>query len=168
MYINVRDQSKYWHDKNTNCPFIGIPENQILQQARLILEGRSKRSNFLTSPDKTREFLKSTLAEETRELFALIYLDNQHGVLNYEVLFQGTIDSSAVYPREVIKKVLDQNAASVIFAHNHPSGVPEPSKADERITTRLIEALSTIDVTVLDHFIVGGTKIISFAERGLL
>ncbi len=101
-------------------------------------------------------------------MFALILLDSQHGVLGFEKLFYGTIDSASVYPREVIKTVLSANAAAVIIAHNHPSGNPEPSQADITLTKRLQEALNTIDARLLDHLVVGGPGVVSFAERGLL
>jgi DNA repair protein RadC len=149
-----------------------IPENiseaDVLYWAEKIVTKRFTRSNYLTSPDATREFLKIILAKEKRELFIVIFLDNQNGVLAYEILFQGTIDGAAVYPREIVKAVLDNNAAAVILAHNHPGGIPEPSFADQKITDRVIKALETIDVKVLDHLVVGGTNIVSFAERGLL
>lgn len=146
----------------------GVSDEQILYWAESILVESFKRSNFLTSPDITREFLKVMFAQETREIFTLIFLDSKNGVLGYEVLFQGTIDSAAVYPREIVKSVLNHHAASVILAHNHPSGSAEPSFADQRITTRIASALETIDVKVLDHLVIGGTDIVSFAERGLL
>lgn len=146
----------------------GVSDKQILYWAESILLEQFKRSNFLSSPDITRNFLKIMFAKETREIFALIFLDNQNGVLGVEVLFQGTIDGAAVYPREVVKAVLDNHAAAVILSHNHPSGSAEPSQADQRITNRIVSALETIDVRVLDHLIVGGSEIVSFAERGLL
>lgn len=145
-----------------------ISENDVLYWAEKIVTKRFERSNYLTSPDATREFLKIILAKEHRELFIIIFLDNQNGVLGYKTLFQGTIDGAAVYPREIVKAVLDNNSASVILAHNHPSGTAMPSEADKRITTRVIQALDTIDVRVLDHLVVGGIDIVSFAERGLL
>lgn len=145
-----------------------ISDTQILYWAERILKQRFERSNYLTSPDATRDFLRLTFADDHRELFAMILLDNQHGVLGYEILFLGTIDGAAVYPREVVKTVLDYNAAAVIFTHNHPSGVAEPSQADRTITARLTHLLESIDVKVLDHLIIGGTDIVSFAERGLL
>lgn len=145
-----------------------ISEEDVLYWAEKIITRRFIRSNYLTSPDATREFLQIILAKEHRELFIVIFLDNQNGVLGYETLFQGTIDGAAVYPREIVKAVLDNNSASVILAHNHPSGTAIPSEADKRITTRVIQALDTIDVRVLDHLVVGGIDIVSFAERGLL
>jgi DNA repair protein RadC len=102
------------------------------------------------------------------EVFAAIHLDNRHGVLDYEELFRGTVDGASVHPREIVKSALRHNAAALILAHNHPSGLPEPSQADQRITQRIQEAVRYIDVRVLDHLIVGGDEIVSFAERGLL
>lgn len=145
-----------------------ISEEDVLYWAEKIVTKRFTRSNYLTSPDLTREFLQIILAKENRELFIVIFLDNQNGVLGYEILFQGTIDAAAVYPREIVKAVLVNNAAAVILAHNHPSGLPEPSFADQKITDRVIKALETIDVKVLDHLVVGGTETVSFAERGLI
>lgn len=145
-----------------------ISEEDVLYWAEKIVTKRFTRSNYLTSPDATREFLQIILAKEHRELFIVIFLDNQNGVLGYETLFQGTIDGAAIYPREIVKAVLDNNAASVILAHNHPSGTAMPSEADKRITTRVIHALDTVDVRVLDHLVVGGIDVMSFAERDLL
>ena len=110
----------------------------------------------------------ATLAREEREVFGLILLDSQHGVLGFETLFYGTIDSASVYPREIIKCVLNANAAAVILAHNHPSGRPEPSAADIALTKRLPTALDTVEVRLLDHLVIGGTDSVSFAERGLI
>ena len=146
----------------------GVSDTQILSWAESILETRFKRSNYLTNPHHTRDYLTIILAEQTRELFGMILLDNQHGILGFEILFQGTIDGAAVYPREIVKSALKHNAAAVILTHNHPSGTAEPSDADRAITQRIISALNTVDIRVLDHLIVGGTQIVSFAERGLL
>ncbi|EGG94670.1 DNA repair protein [gamma proteobacterium IMCC1989] len=146
----------------------GISESQILAWAESILEARFKRSNYITSPSHTREYLSVTLADKEREVFCMIYLDSQHGIIDFEILFHGTIDAASVYPREVVKSALKYNAAAIILAHNHPSGSPEPSSADKRITDQIITALKTVDIRVLDHLIVGGTQSISFAELGLL
>ncbi|EZQ18207.1 hypothetical protein CF98_26295 [Halopseudomonas bauzanensis] len=145
-----------------------LSELDVLEWAQSILEARFKRSNYLTNPSLVRGYLQAQLATEEREVFAIILLDSQHGVLAFEKLFYGTIDSASVYPREVIKTVLNANAAAVIIAHNHPSGNPEPSRADIALTTRLRDALNTIDVRMLDHLVVGGSEIVSFAERGLI
>ncbi len=146
----------------------GVSDSQILSWAESILEKRFMRSDYLSSPNNTRDYLKITFAHHTREIFAMILLDNQHGILAFEVLFQGTIDGAAVYPREIVKLALDHNAAAVILAHNHPSGTAEPSDADKAITRRIIKALETVDIRVLDHLIIGGTHTVSFAERGIL
>lgn len=126
------------------------------------------KGDAITDPLQTRKFLKSKLRGYEREVFACLYLDNQHRLINYEELFYGTIDGASVHPREVVKRVLSQNAAAVIFAHNHPSGLAEPSQADRRITERLKSALMLVDVRVLDHLIVGETEVLSFAEKGLI
>lgn len=143
-----------------------ISEDEVLDWAKKIVTKRFTRSNYLTSPDATKDFLKFLLVSKPREHFLVVFLDNQHGVLCYESLFEGTIDGAAVYPREVVKSVLNNNAAAIILAHNHPSGAAEPSNADRLITDRIVRALETIDVRVLDHLIVGGTSTVSFAERG--
>lgn len=145
-----------------------ISEDEVVYWAKEIVAKRFIRSNYLTSPEVTREFLKLSLVNESRENFLAIFLDNQHGVLGYESLFKGTIDTAAVYPREVVKSALNNNAAAVILCHNHPSGSAEPSPADRLITDRIVTALDTINIRVLDHLIVGGSTIISFAERGLI
>ena len=134
------------------------------RQLREQLEGR----DVLTSSELTREYLRARLRHYEHEVFACLYLDNQHRVVSLEELFCGTIDGAAVYPREVVKRCLHNNAAAVIFAHNHPSGVSEPSQADISITQRLTRALNTIDVRVLDHVVVGANDVVSFAERGLI
>lgn len=145
-----------------------ISEDEVVYWAKEIVTKRFIRSNYLTSPEATREFLKLTLVNESRENFLVIFLDNQHGVLSYETLFKGTIDTAAVYPREVVKSALNNNAAAVILCHNHPSGSAEPSPADRLITDRIVTALDTINIRVLDHLIIGGSTIVSFAERGLI
>ena len=126
------------------------------------------RGETLTDPAKTRRFLKSRLRSYQQEVFACLFLDNQHRVIKFEELFQGTIDGASVYPREVVKKALAVNAAAVILAHNHPSGLAEPSQADIRITDKLKSALLLVDIRVLDHMIVGDGEVLSFAESGIL
>lgn len=122
----------------------------------------------LKSPVLVRRYLQAILQVEEREVFGVIYLDNQHCVIKNEELFFGTIDGASVYPREVVKAVLACNAAAVIFYHNHPSGLAEPSQADKRLTERLKEALDLVGVRVLDHMVYGLGEAVSFAERGLL
>ena len=141
----------------------------VLEMARRHLQEELQRCDALTSPDLTRRFLTSTLRAYPYEVFACLLLDNQNRVIRFEELFRGTIDGASVYPREVVKVALEHNAAAVIFAHNHPSGVAEPSEADKFITQRLKQALGLLDIRVLDHFIVGdGVNAYSFAEHGLL
>jgi DNA repair protein RadC len=122
----------------------------------------------LANPRATREFLRSKLRDLPHEVFCCVYLDNRHRVIAFEELFRGTIDGASVHPREVVKQALARNAAAVILVHNHPSGLAEPSQADELITRRLKEALSLVDIRVLDHVVVGDGVCESFAERGLL
>jgi DNA repair protein RadC len=122
----------------------------------------------MNNPRATREFLRMKLRDLPHEVFCCLYLDNRHRVIAFEELFRGTIDGATVHPREVVKRALAANAAAVILAHNHPSGVAEPSQADELITRRLKEALALVDIRVLDHIVVGDCRCESFAERGLL
>jgi len=149
-----------------------VPEEEarVLAQARgILLKLSATRSGAgLTSPQLVREYLTTLLSGQDREYFVLVALDNRHRVLGSEILFAGTIDGARVYPREVVKCALRQNAAAVIFAHVHPSGVLEPSQADESITKHLVSCLALIDVRVLDHFIVGHGQCSSMSERGLL
>jgi len=141
----------------------------VLEMARRHLRQTLERQSALTSPDLTRQFLAAKMRAYPHEVFACLLLDNQHRVIEFRELFRGTIDGASVYPREVVKTALAYNAAAVIFAHNHPSGVAEPSEADRLITHRLKQALNLVDIRVLDHFIVGdGDRAYSFAENGLL
>ena len=145
-------------------------DEDLIRQALAILDSRLRTSDdvHVTSPEDTRRYLRLQLAEREAEVFCVLFLTNRHRVIAFEEMFQGTIDGATVHPREVVKQALRLNAAAVILAHNHPSGVAEPSRADEAITRRLKEALGLVDVRVLDHLIVGGSEITSFAERGLL
>lgn len=140
----------------------------VLEMARRHLSASLQASDVLTSPVLVRQYLSAQLRHQPREVFAIIFLDSQHRLLAYDELFYGTIDGASVYPREVVKQALARNAAAVILAHNHPSGIAEPSQADQRITERLQAALGLVDIRVLDHMIVGASEVISFAERGLL
>jgi len=139
----------------------------VLEMARRYLFEGLQRGDSLNSPQETRQYLSGQLRDYPHEVFAVLFLDQRNRVICYEEMFRGTIDGASVYPREVVKKSLEHNAAAVIFAHNHPSGVAEPSQSDERITQRLKDALSLVDIRVLDHFVVGD-EVVSFAERGLL
>ncbi len=124
--------------------------------------------DVLSSSQATREYLRARFRYCKSEIFSCIFLTNQHHILRLDELFQGTIDGAAVYPREVVERCLAYNAAAVILAHNHPSGIAEPSQADIAITRKLRVALETIDVRVLDHLIVGSSQVVSLAERGLM
>jgi len=144
-------------------------EDQVIEEAKAILYRRLVNENQeLTSPTTVRNFLQLELAEEEREVFAVIFLDTRHKVIAFDRLFYGTIDGASVYPREVAKAALQHNAAAMILAHNHPSGNPQPSEADKRLTKRLVAAMELLDIRVLDHFIVGEGRPVSFAEHGLL
>lgn len=144
-----------------------LTAHQVLEKAAEILANQFKREGHINSPQATKDYLACKLAGNKREVFALLLLDSSHRLMEYRELFKGTIDSASVYPREIVRAVLESNAACVILAHNHPSGNAEPSVADKKITQRITEALALIDVRVLDHIIVG-EKVVSFAEMGLL
>lgn len=145
-------------------------EERILDQARDVLIRRlgAERGAALSSPSAVRDYLRLTLATLPHEEFWCLWLDAQHRVIAAQMCFRGTLTQTSVYPREIVKASLEANAAAVIFAHNHPSGVAQPSQADELLTRNLKDALALVDVKTLDHFIVAGNQVISFAERGLL
>ena len=138
----------------------------VLEMTQRYLAETLSRGDALTSPSQTKLYLSSILRDRQREAFYILFLDNQNRVIKGEVMFEGTIDAASVYPREVVKRALHHNAAALILAHNHPSGVAEPSQADRRITRRLTDALALVDIRILDHFVVGDGEVISFAERG--
>src|SRR5687768_13174302 len=145
-----------------------MSEDRVIARALRILESRIRSGTALTSPTAVRDFLRLSLGSREHEVFVCIWLDAQHRALAVEEAFRGTLTQTSVYPREIVKSALRHNAAAVIFAHNHPSGVAQPSQADELLTRNLKEALALVDVKVLDHFIIAGNQAISFAERGLL
>ena len=140
----------------------------VLEVARRCLSEDLKAGAALTSPGAVRDYLRLLLGDRPHEVFVCLWLDAQHRVLESRELFRGTLTQTSVYPREVVKAALSANAAAVIFAHNHPSGVAQPSQADELLTRNLRDALALVEVKVLDHFIVAGRQALSFAERGLL
>lgn len=142
-------------------------ESEVLNHAAELLAPRVL-GQILSSPRDAQDFLRAKLARLEHEVFAVLYLDNRHRVLAFEELFRGTINGTAVYPREVVKRALHHNAAALILVHNHPSGVAEPSRSDEVLTQRLREVLSLVDVRVLDHLVVGSEGVVSFADRGLV
>ena len=141
---------------------------QILEAARQAIERKMQRGTSFTSPAAVKEYLRAKLAGFEHEVFAVLFMDTQHRLIEYAEMFRGTIDGASVYPRELVKEALRHNAAAVIVSHNHPSGNPEPSQADKVLTQRLKEALGLVDVRVLDHVIVAGTDTTSFAKRGLI
>ncbi len=140
----------------------------VLELARRALREQLRSGDALTTPGAVRDYLRLALGGRAHEVFVCIHLDAQHRVIGAEELFRGTLTQTSVYPREVVKAALAANAAAVIFAHNHPSGVAQPSQADELLTRQLREALALVDVRVLDHFVIAGHQALSFAERGLL
>ncbi len=140
----------------------------VLELARRVLAEEAAQADSLASPQAVRDYLRLALASRPYEVFLGLYLDSQNRVLGAEELFRGTLAQTSVYPREVVKAALSRNAAAMIFAHNHPSGVAEPSRADELLTQALRQALALVDIRTLDHFVVAGSRLVSFAERGLL
>ncbi|HHJ20065.1 MAG TPA: JAB domain-containing protein [Gammaproteobacteria bacterium] len=155
------------------CSFKGMGEAKyaqlqaVIEMASRHLREQLQRGEAFTSPELTRHYLQQKLRDYPYEVFACLYLDTRHRLISYDELFRGTIDGASVHPREVVRKSLEHNAAAVILAHNHPSGVAEPSDADCRITLRLRDALGLVDVRVLDHIVVGD-ETVSMAERGLI
>ncbi|MBL4571810.1 MAG: DNA repair protein RadC [Gammaproteobacteria bacterium] len=147
---------------------ITTKEQIVINQAKEILSREFMREAVLTSSSATKEYLKLHFAGLEHEMFVVVFLDNQHQVIAIEDMFRGTIDGAAVYPREVVKRSLELNAAALLLAHNHPSGVSEPSMADKNITKKLKDAAGLLDVRVLDHLVVGDDTVVSFAERGLI
>ena len=142
-------------------------EDSIINLAMAILESRLKTTSFsFTSPDAVKQYLRLHLQNKEREFFGALYLNNQHQLISFEIIHSGTINSCEISPREVARLALTLNAQAVIFAHNHPSGTPEPSRADINITARLKTALELFEINTLDHFIVAGNDVISMAERG--
>ena len=139
-----------------------------MELARRSLQDGMRSASALTSPGAVRDYLRLAIASREHEVFVCLWLDAQHRVISFDEMFRGTLTQTSVYPREIVKAGLRANAAAVIFAHNHPSGVAQPSQADELLTRNLKEALSLVDIKVLDHFIVAGHQTLSFAERGLL
>ena len=138
----------------------------VLEMSRRHLAECLRRDSALESPQAVRDYLKSLLRHEPHEVFGCLFLDSKHRMLAFEILFRGSIDSASVYPRQVVKRALAHNAAAVIFCHNHPSGITEPSQADRTLTKRLTQALDLIEVRVLDHFIIGDGQPLSMVEHG--
>jgi len=149
-------------------PAKGAQLQAVLELARRSLHEEFRRDTVLSSPGKVRDYLRISLSRLGHEVFMGLFLDSQNRLLAADELFRGTLTQTSVYPREVVKRALALNAGAVIFAHNHPSGIAEPSRSDELLTGSLKQALALVDVRVLDPLIVAGTSTVSFAERGLL
>jgi DNA repair protein RadC len=159
-------------DRRSFCQSPGLGEAKFaqlqatLEMSRRHLQETLQRGNALANPDDTRRYLAARMRDYPHEVFAVLFLDNRHRVISLDEMFNGTINGASVHPREIVKRALSHNAAAVILAHNHPSGVAEPSEADKLLTKKLSEALGLIDVRVLDHFVIGDGEAVSFAERG--
>ncbi|KGK43255.1 DNA repair protein RadC [Nitrincola sp. A-D6] len=143
-----------------------VTETELMRLAKLLAKRRLARGRKVGSPDEVHRCLQTLLMDYEHEVFGVLMLDNRHRIIQFAEMFRGTINSASVYPREVVKEALANNAAAVILVHNHPSGEPEPSQADRQITDRIKLALDTVDVRVLDHVVVGHEGTVSFAERG--
>lgn len=173
--IGVRESRKLYKGSLqslfTTSPDNGKPHETCAVARELVLrlmQEDMQRGDALSSPGAVRDYLKLLLTQREHEVFIAIFLDAQHRVIASEEMFRGTLTQTSVYPREVLKAALRHNAAAVIFAHNHPSGVPEPSQSDRMLTDALKQALSMVDVRVLDHFVIAGASTLSMAERGLV
>ena len=142
--------------------------DEVLQAAQRVLAGSVRGTDVLTSPAVVKDFLRVRLGNLPHEIFAVVHLDAQHRVLDYVEMFRGTVSQTLVYPREVVKDALSRNSSALLLVHNHPSGSPEPSRADEHLTQTLKSAVALVDVRVLDHLIVAGDSVLSMAERGLM
>ena len=142
--------------------------DEVLCHARRLLANRVRRGATMSSPEAVKDHLRLELGALEHEVFCVLFLDAQHRIIALKQMFRGTVSQTSVYPREVVKEALSLNAAAVVLAHNHPSGVAEPSRADEFLTQTLKTALALVDVRVLDHFVVASAHVVSFAERGLL
>jgi DNA repair protein RadC len=142
--------------------------DEVLQAAQRLLAGRVHGTDVLTSPAVVKDFLRARLGNLPHEIFAVVHLDAQHRVLDYVEMFRGTVSQTSVYPREVVKDALSRNSSALLLVHNHPSGSPEPSRADEHLTQTLKSAAALVDVRVLDHLIVAGDSVLSMAQKGLM
>ena len=166
--VKSEDQATYSAPPSVSPSVSPDYEDETITLALSILAGRLREpGEGMSSPETVKNFLRLKLQERKHEIFACLFLDNRHRLIEYKELFRGTIDGASVHPREVVKEALSVNAAAVILAHNHPSGLAEPSQADIRITRRLTNALGLIDIRVLDHVVVGH-EMVSMAERGVI
>ncbi len=145
-----------------------VSADEIVTMAKQLLNRRFAKGRLITDVAASKDFLTLKLSHLEHEIFSILFMDNRHKVIAYEELFRGTIDGASVYPREVVKRALQLNAAAVILSHNHPSGDTEPSQSDINITNRLKKALELVEIRVLDHIIVGGSETISMADKGMI
>lgn len=152
----------------SSCDLDQVDDDTLIAAALARLDARVRRSGIIDSPGAAKAYFALHLGRYDHEVFAVLFLDSQHGVIAMREMFHGTLTQTAVYPREILRVALLLNAAALMVAHVHPSGQPEPSRADEVLTAKLKEVLATVDVRLLDHFVVGGGSTVSFAERGLL
>lgn len=161
-------------DQDTFCQGKGLGDasyaqlQAVLEMAKRHLAEELEKGNIFSQSETVKHYLSAQLRHRQQEVFAVLFLDSQHQLLRYQEMFFGTVNAASVYPREVVKLALDYNAVAVIFAHNHPSGIAEPSQSDRHITQQLVDGLGLIDVSVLDHIVVGDGQLCSFAERGWL
>ena len=162
--------TKFKIDETNGTYMVASPvtEKDILIMARRLAKNRLAKGRSIERPSSAFIYLQTLISQYEREVFGAIFLDNQHRIISFEEIFLGTLNVTNIHPREVVKRALVVNAAAVIFVHNHPSGDPEPSEADKRITVQLRETLNLIDVRVLDHVVVGARSCISMAERGFV
>jgi DNA repair protein RadC len=153
---------------NGDGAYVEATTEEIVDAAKLAMNRKLRRGTTLSSPKAVRDYLIVQLGDLEHEIFGVVLVDNRHRLIEFVELFRGTIDGASVHPREVVKLALARNAAALVLAHPHPSGVCEPSRADEMITKRLVDALALVDIRVLDHIIIAGGECVSLAERGLL
>jgi len=161
------DQSNFCRHKGLG-PAKYVQLQATLEIGRRYLQEQLHKKDLISCPDDTKRYLLSRIRDKPHEVFVCLYLDNKHQIIQYEELFRGTIDGASVHPREVVKQALFYNAAAMIIAHNHPSGIAEPSASDEHITRRLKEALALVEIRLLDHLIIGDGMVTSLAERGII
>ena len=164
----VNADEKQFCNKKGLGPAKYIQIQAAIELGRRYLESGLSKSDVLANTQATRNYLQSKLCAYPHEVFACLFLDNRHRIIIFEELFRGTIDGASVYPREVVKRALQHNAAALIFAHNHPSGIAEPSDADRHITKKLKQALEIVDIRVLDHIVIGDNYAVSMAELGMI
>jgi len=166
---NLRHEDAPTYTAQQGFDLFTVDEQYVLMEAQRLIEERYLREyEALTNPDMTKQYLKARMANESAEVFGVLWLDTRHRVIRCVDLSRGTIDGASVYPREVVRSGLKDNASAGVLFHNHPSGMAEPSQADIALTRKLKEALGLIDIRVLDHIVVGGSTAVSMAERGLM